>query len=444
MGLFEKINQFAERIAVLDSTGTEITYKDLLEKSNEFVEKMPDGSLAFLLCDNDFESIYFYIGMLNRGIVPLLLAHDTTKEKLTRLLTEFEPNFIVGKSEHIRSEFSGEFFAEYGTYSVLKMKSPHIELHSELSLLLTTSGSTGNPSLVCLSNENLMENAKSIIEGLGILQTDRAITTLPMNYSYGLSIINTHLISGATILLNTKSVADKNFWDIVSELQPTSMGGVPYTYEILTRFKPEFFASKSIRRFTQAGGKLNYELVEKMIRYCDEMNGEFFVMYGQTEATARMSIAEMGDLRVNPSTVGRPILGTSFEIKDEYNKVISQPGESGELIFRGRNVSLGIAEKSSDLRTGNSNQGELRTGDIAHFDENGLYYIDGRIKRFAKLFGHRINLEDIESFLLAKGIECVAFSSDESVVIATENEDISSEVKIQVAEFLKTHLKVKG
>lgn len=440
MELFENLTEFKERIALLDATGVDISYGELIEKSVQSVEKIPVKSLVFLLCDNDFQSIYFYIGMLNKRIVPLLLAHDMTREQLGRLISEFKPNFIIGKSEHIRSQFSNELVAEYGIYSVLKMKSQQLEIHSELALLLTTSGSTGNPSLVCLSRDNLRANANSIIAGLGITSMDRAVTTLPMNYSYGLSIINTHLITGATILLNKLSVAEKNFWDIVDRFKPTSMGGVPYSYEILARFKPDFFASKSIRKFTQAGGKLNSDLVKKMVGYCDQIHGQFNVMYGQTEATARMSIAGMDDLKISPSTVGRAILGTSFEIRDDANQVIAQPGVSGELIFCGPNVSLGIANTNSDLGLGDLNKGELRTGDIAHFDENGLFYIDGRLKRFTKLFGHRISLDDVERFLASKEIECVAFSSNDNLVIATIDQKISSETQTQVAEFLSTHI----
>jgi long-chain acyl-CoA synthetase len=438
MEVFESLTEFKERIALLDAAGVEISYGELIDKSIQCVEKIPIKSLVFLLCDNDFQSVYFYIGMLNKGIVPLLLAHDMTREKLGRLLSEFEPNFIIGKSEHIQSEFSNELIAEYGFYSLLKIKSRQLEIHSKIALLLTTSGSTGNPSLVCLSRDNLRANANSIIAGLGISPMDTAITTLPMNYSYGLSIINTHLIAGATILLNKQSVAEKNFWDVVDRFKPTSMGGVPYSYEILTRFKPDFFASKSIRKFTQAGGKLSSDLVEKMLRYCEQIQGQFNVMYGQTEATARMSIAGMDDLKISPSTVGRAILGTSFEIRDDANQVITQPGVSGELIFCGPNVSLGIANTFSDLGLGDLNKGELRTGDIAHFDENGLLYIDGRLKRFAKLFGHRISLDDVERFLASKEIECVAFSSFDNLVIATIDQELTRDTQTQVAEFLST------
>lgn len=439
MNLFESLDQHSGRVALFDSNMQSVSFEILCSYSDKCVEQIPTRSVVFLLCRNDVESIFFYVGMIRKGIVPLLLSHDMTKENLFRLIEAFNPNFIIGNTEHLRLEFPQLAGVEFQSYSILDLNPKRQDLNPDLALLLTTSGSTGSPSLVCLSNENLFENANAIISGLQITSEDRAITTLPMNYSYGLSIINTHLISGASLVLNNNSVMERSFWDLIQRHSPSSLGGVPYTYELLTRFNSDFFASKSIRTFTQAGGKLDPKLVAKMIEYCEDIGARFFVMYGQTEATARMSIATLEELKYNPSTVGRPIIGTRFEIRDENDKPILNSGVKGELIFEGKNVSLGTAENFEQLRSATTKNQILRTGDIAHFDNKGLFYIDGRLKRFAKLFGHRINLQDVELFLNTKSINSVAFSFQDIMVIATEGDVLSDDIRNELVTHLKTH-----
>ena len=439
MNLFESLDCFSDRVALFGSNSQSISFNQLCSYSDESVEQIPVNSIVFLLCQNDSESIFFYIGMLRKGIIPLLLAHDMTRENLSRLIDAFKPNYVVGNTEHICLEFPEYPSVEFQNYSILHLNPQKQKIDPALALLLTTSGSTGSPTLVCLSNENLVENAKAIISGLQITPEARAITTLPMHYSYGLSIINTHLVSGASLVLNNSSVADRAFWDLTERHAPNSLGGVPYTYELLTRFSSDFFASKTIRTFTQAGGKLDPKLVTKMIQYCEKIGARFFVMYGQTEATARMSIATVEDLNHDPSTVGRPLADTEFEIRDENDRPILDSGVQGELIFQGKNVSLGIAENIEELQQVSSNNRYLRTGDIAHFDDKGLFYIDGRLKRFAKLFGHRVNLQDVELFLNTRSVNSVAFSFQDVMVIATEGEVISDDIRMKLAAHLKTH-----
>lgn len=156
-------------------------------------------------------------------------------------------------------------------------------------MLLTTSGSTGSPKLVRLSKENILENAKSIAQYLDIDQNERAITSLPMHYSYGLSVINSHLISGATILLTEDSYIQRDFWVFAREQRVTSFSGVPFTYEILKKMKFWNRNLPTLRTLTQAGGKLSNELIEYFAKNAKLRDVNFYVMYGQTEATARMS-----------------------------------------------------------------------------------------------------------------------------------------------------------
>jgi len=224
-------------------------------------------------------------------------------------------------------------------------------------LLLTTSGSTGSPKLVRLSAKNLQSNAAAIAEYLGLTREERAITVLPMNYTYGLSVINSHLHSGARILLTNAPVIQKPFWEFFHLQEATSLVGVPYTYAMYHRmglFKMEL---PSLRYMTQAGGKLPAAMVKEFAQWARTRGIRFFVMYGQTEATARMSYLPPDRVIEKTASVGVAIPGGRFSILDANNREITQSGVDGELVYRGPNVSLGYAESRADLEKEDENNG---------------------------------------------------------------------------------------
>jgi acyl-coenzyme A synthetase/AMP-(fatty) acid ligase len=290
-----------------------------------------------------------------------------------------------------------EYFRNHVLYRNTKGVRP--ELHDDLALLLTTSGSTGSPKLVRLSYRNIQSNAESIAEYLEITAEDRAITTMPMSYTYGLSIINSHLIKGATIITSELSLVERKFWDIVKNLKPTTFGGVPYIYEILKKLRFKQMLLPSLRYITQAGGKLSQELVEEFRDICKEKGIRFIVMYGQTEATARMSYLPYENSFEKSRSIGIAIPGGKFWIENENGEIIETSETKGELVYQGENVSLGYAESPADFVKGDENNGILRTGDIAYRDADGFYYIVGRKKRFIKIFGNRVSLDETESLL---------------------------------------------
>jgi acyl-coenzyme A synthetase/AMP-(fatty) acid ligase len=259
---------------------------------------------------------------------------------------------------------------------------------------MTTSGSTGNPKLIRLSSLNLESNAKSIVDYLKMDSRSRAITSLPFNYSYGLSIIHTHLYVGGSLIMNRSSITERGFWKISEKFQPTQLGGVPYTYQMLHRMNERLFNLSSLETLTQAGGRMNPESALEFAKLCDLNNVNFFVMYGQSEATARISYISGRELIDHPASIGKPIPGGKLWIlnegQDDGNTQI------GELIYEGPNVSMGYAESASDLNLPDVNMGILHTGDLGYQDSKGNFYISGRKSRFAKVFGLRINLEDLE------------------------------------------------
>ena len=292
-----------------------------------------------------------------------------------------------------------------------------MELHEDFGLLVTTSGSTGSSKFVRLSYENIEANTASIVEYLGICPEDRALTILPMHYVFGLSVINSHLKVGATVVLTNASIMERRFWDLMKKQKITSFSGVPYTYEVLKRLKWNEMSLPNLKVLIQAGGKLSAALVAEYVKASEARGIRFFVMYGAAEATARMSYLPPEVALQMPGSIGRAIPGGEFWIEDDNGSVITQSEATGELIYRGRNVSLGYAQTREDLALGDQREGVLRTGDLAKRDEDGMYYIVGRKSRFLKLFGNRVNLEELEQLIRAQGVECACAGEDDKLRI---------------------------
>ena len=228
---------------------------------------------------------------------------------------------------------------------------------------------------------------------------DIPVTTLPMNYTYGLSIINSHLLVGATILMTDCPMNMKPVWSFMKENRATSFGGVPFTYEMLK--KVHFFRMDlpDLRYMTQAGGKLSPELHREFAEWARDNGKRFIVMYGQTEATARMAYLPAEKSLEKTGSMGVPIPGGRFVLIDAQEHEIDSPDTVGELVYEGPNVTLGYAEKREDLAKGDERGGRLVTGDMAKFDGDGYYYIVGRKKRFLKVFGSRVNLDELDRII---------------------------------------------
>ncbi len=403
-------------LAVITDDGREVTYAELKARTDLLALKMRKRSLMFCLCSNTLDSLVGYVACLNHGIVPLMLDAKIDKALLQRFMDLYDPDYIWRPSES-------------GAYELVERESKrNVELHPDLALLLTTSGSTGSPKLVRQSYRNIKANTASIVEYLKLDSTERPITTLPMNYTYGLSIINTHLAVGATILLTDKTLMQREFWNFFTAQGATSFGGVPYTYEMLDKLM--FFRRKlpSLRTMTQAGGKILPALHQKFAEYAAKEGKKFVVMYGQSEATARMSYLPPERALDKVGSMGIAIPGGRFELVD------------GELVYYGDNVTLGYAECAADLAKGDERNGKLVTGDMARVDEEGFYYIVGRKKRFLKIFGNRVNLDETERLIKGefRDMDCACGGVDDKMKIYVTDESKIQAVRDFVAE--KTHL----
>jgi long-chain acyl-CoA synthetase len=282
------------------------------------------------------------------------------------------------------------------------------------------------------------------VEYLKLGPDERPITTLPMNYTYGLSILNTHLDVGATILLTDKGVAQKEFWGFFKEKQATSFGGVPYTYEMLDRMRFLRMDLPSLRTMTQAGGKLLPDLHRKFAEWCLKTDRQFIVMYGQCEATARMAYLPWEKSLEKIGAMGVAIPGGAFELIDTAGNVITEPNVTGELRYCGDNVTLGYAGSAADLAKGDERHGILETGDMAQADTDGYFTIVGRKKRFLKMFGNRVNLDEIEGLLKTRfpGVECACAGRDDHLTVFATEEAALSPMRAYLAE--KTGLNQSG
>ena len=412
MKFWDLCAESAQRSAVIDAGGQVYNYAELLAQvtqQEQALAALGSRTLGFVLCDNRLADLALYLACLRQGHVPLLLAAQTPPEQLAALQAHYQPQWV---STH------GEPQAQ--------PKATVAELHPALGLLLSTSGSTGSPRLVRLTRSVLQANAVSIASYLELSAKERAITSLPMHYSYGLSVINSHLLVGATLVLNTDSVFSREFLQRMLEQQVTSLAGVPYMYQMLHRtafFKQELPA---LHTLTQAGGRLDEKLTRFVAEHAQASGQRFFVMYGQTEACARISYVPPEKLASKIGSIGVPIPGGALEVA----------ADSGELIYRGPNVMLGYAEQRADLARGDDCQGRLPTGDLGRVDEDGFFYITGRLKRFIKVGGNRIGLDEVEQALQAAlHVPLAVGGVDDRLVVWLEAQEVA--LLDQVREFVR-------
>jgi acyl-CoA synthetase (AMP-forming)/AMP-acid ligase II len=320
-------------------------------------------------------------------------------------------------------------------------------VHPDLAVLLTTSGSTGNPKLVRLSRSAVRANAEQIAEALAIDGNEVAITTLPLFYSYGMSVLNSHLIRGATVVLERTGIMQRTFWNAAVEHQVTSMAFVPSQYEMLRRLRFDPSRYPALRTLTQAGGRLRTERITEFAQKMATVGGRLYVMYGQTEAGPRMSTVPAAKLADKIGSAGPALPGGQFVIRTDDGTETTEPDVVGEVLYRGPNVMMGYAEGEAELAEGDSRHGVLETGDLGRLDADGYLFITGRLKRIGKVFGNRVNLDDLEQLLRGSGLDlgaAAAVPAGDKVVVWVE--DCAADTRKAAARTLaeKLHLHVSG
>jgi long-chain acyl-CoA synthetase len=372
------------------------------------------GDRVAILLENSSEYIAGYYGTLMAGGVAVALNTATKARDLTIWLAQSGARWLIADAQHpeldevLKSAPPGlrvigvgkrpandvnvlwdDVIASFGG------KAPPIKSRESGSVaaIIYTSGTTGKPKGVTLSHGNLASNTESILAYLGLTHEDRCLNLLPFYYSYGNSVLHTHLAVGATLVLQNNLAYMHNVLRLIEAERITGFPGVPSTYAlILSRFNLSNYVFSSLRYMTQAGGAMAPAQIDRLREALPHVR--FFVMYGQTEATARLTYLPPEMLERKPGSAGIPIPNVRLEIRDEQGKPAPR-GTVGEIYAAGPNIMLGYwndPEATAEV----VRDGWLRTHDIGYMDGDGYVFIQGRSGDIIKSGGHRINPRDIE------------------------------------------------
>ena len=425
-----------DRIAVVDDSGEQLTYGDLCDFSEDFVKFLPKRSLIFLMAENCNGSLLGYIASLANGIVPLILSAKTEESLYVTLRDLYQPEYLWAPDGMVEKLGYEKVFSSHG-YSLLKTGNAPVAMHPDLALLLPTSGSTGSPKLVRHSLHNVEANADNVRRLFEMDGTEKAMAILPMHYTMGLSVIASHLYAGATLLLSGRSLLDRGFWTMLKEA--TCFTGVPYSYELLMKMRFTRMDLPNLRIITQGGGKLTEEMFRALAQYAHDKGKKFIATFGQSECTARMAYLPAELAMEKTCSIGMAEPGGQLSIVDENGNESFEGEATGEMVYRGENVTLGYANCKEDLLKGDENHGVMHTGDLARRDADGCYFIIGRLKRFLKIFGLRIGLDEVENLIKSEyGIDCYCKGNDEKLIVLITKPELVDSLPGFIEE--KTHL----
>lgn len=426
-------------IAAIDDSGDELSYGSLCLFCEEFANVLPERTLVFILSENSIASLSGYVSCVNNRVVPLILSCHIDKLLLEQLVEIYQPEYFWLPESMIDNCSYGEKVFESYHYVLLKTGRITFPMYQDLSLLLSTSGTTGSPKLVRHSYENLEASALNVAMLFELTSSQRAMGTLPMHYTMGLSVVSSHLLVGATVILSNRSLLDGEFWKMVKNYRATSFTGVPYSYEILTKLRFVRMQLPDLQIITQGGGKMTEEQFLLYVEYAESHGKKFIPTYGQTEGTSRMAYLPHTLAKSKTCSIGISVPNGKLSIIDDKGLEIKEMEAEGEMVYEGKNVTLGYATCGEDLLKGDENHGKLYTGDIVRRDVDGCYFIIGRKKRFLKIFGLRIGLDEVEALIKEEfKTDCVCVGSDnllKIVITASEESVIANFIEKKIGLF---------
>ena len=407
--------------------GTGTSYRELLdraEKTAAFISScgtLP-GFRAGILSDDPVEYISSYFGIQMAGGVSVGLNTQTTPRSLSYHINDCQMDGLaVGKrflrilketfqdvptlkfmvanslegfpSEKVNNSITFKDLWEYGSSSF----EPPFRSSCDLAQIIYTSGTTGKPKGVMLRHSNLLANTKSIVKYLGITGDDRVMAVLPFFYSYGNSIMLTHICQGATLVVNQNMVYPNVILKEMEDNEVTGFSGVPSTFAILLhRSNLHEFSFPKLRYITQAGAPMSPALAIRLKEAFPGVN--IYIMYGQTEASARLSYLPPADLLKKAGSIGIPIPGVELSLLDESGEKVPV-GQTGEIVARGENIMAGYWNSPEETAKVLRPEG-LRTGDLAWQDDDGYFYIVSRKSDMIKSGSHRIAPKEIEDVVM--------------------------------------------
>ena len=418
----------SENICLINENNTSVTYCEIYQFSLK-LKFIKANELSILLVDNDLISYKLYLGLLIAKKPFLILDKNLPIDFINKFISDYQPTHIFSSSTFISSNLLNDFH-----YRVIARKN-NFKINLNIALIIPTSGSTGDQKSVMLSYKSLEVNAKSISEYLKLNDKDISITNLPLSYAYGISIVNSHFLSGGRILVTNLSIIQKRFWELFDEFKITNFNGVPYTYITMVRMNLNIFKRKSFRFFTQAGGHLDQKVKKKYLEFCMQNKKDIFIMYGQTEASPRISYFPLNLFSDKINSIGKSIPNGRIFLKDG-DTILNNDLQEGELCYEGDNIFIGYANSYKELSKVQVIK-VLYTGDIAYRDVDGFYFITGRKSRFTKIDGKRISLDSIQNELintLEKEVICVE-KSDKILIVSEEEIIINDDFKELMKKF---------
>ncbi|WP_415890285.1 AMP-binding protein [Neptuniibacter sp. SY11_33] len=404
---------------IVDSETT-YTFAEVFTMGDEFFSGIERG-IALIACKKNLETIALYCGALRANVVPLLIDADMVEASVIELAELYEVEYILTDQD-----LALEGYNCVDSFRSMKMFKRNLvvseSLFDDLCLLLPTSGSTGDPKCVRMSALNITSATESIVRYMGLSSDRVSISSLPLHYTFGLSVLNCALESRSSFVITDLSWLDRAFWQLAEKEKVTDLSGVPFMFEVLRRVRLTDSLYESLKCVNQAGGRLEPKLTEYFLEQFEKRDVEYLTMYGQTEASPRISYVPANQGKLKVGTIGVPLDIGSLQTDADDGM------DEGELIYRGPNVCLGYARKRSDLSLGDDNNGVLYTGDVGVIDSDGFATIVGRKKRFAKIFGMSVNLDALES--MAKGcVEKSAVIARDDLIIVVEAEDRAKELR---------------
>jgi len=429
--------------AVFDGNNGEwITRGQLLCRVTEFAARLQfrRKALGFLFPFNDCEGLIAYLAAIEAGHAVAMLNPELDPVLSDKLIALFQPDFIIAPRSHTPEPTAGyrEIETPHRGQALLRVDAPNrYDIHPDLSLLISTSGSTGSPKLVRLSWRNLESNAWQIIQALRHTERDRTMITAPIFNGYGQSVVHTMLLSGGSLALTRARLVSREFWDTAREAECDAIGGTPFFYQTLDRLDLDSLNVPLLKKFVQIGGRLPGHLVQKFHANLQARGGELHLMYGQAEATARISGLPPELLPEDGRSVGFALRGGQLWVENDGRECID--GEEGEFVYRGPNVMMGYAHRAEDLGNGDELGGRVATGDLGYRDSRGLFYITGRQSRFVKLYGWRVSLDEVEE-MLSHAATVAAISEEDRLVIYAERPGATlSDAVDRLADRLNLH-----
>jgi acyl-CoA synthetase (AMP-forming)/AMP-acid ligase II len=393
---------------------TVLSYGELAELVGEAERVLRHDSKALVLCagDRDLPTLLAYLAALRLGhAVAFLPASD-------EILSSYQPEFVIpapGEGAGLTGLGYRPVAEPIAGTTIFQRESsqPAGELYPDLALMLGTSGSTGSPKTVRLSYTGLAGNITAVIRALGITAAERGPTSLPITHAYGLSVLNTHLLAGASVVFCRRSPLSLATWDHLIRSGATSFAAVPTTYAAFGPAHVSQLGRSKIRTMTHSGARLGDDLTMRLVRMMEERDGRFYVGYGQTEATSRIARLDPADLPGRLGSVGTAMPGGTITIRPAPAHARAVPGE-GAVHYRGPGVMLGYASGRADLSRG-AEVDVLDTGDLGYLRE-GYLYLTGRTKRIVKVFGVRTSLDDLERMVERPGHPTAVICGTDDVV----------------------------